>query len=561
MDPQKTPSVTHFPFIDKQSAAQAPTTSQLKPFQFAHPILDCAEARAHEAHLLKDPEAEWAAMQAAGAAIEKGIVRDYQEMRPLPKRLRLVALLGKGNNAGDAMIACQQLLAHYPRARIDLLFVEPVDALKPLPQRALQELEGRVQIISCETPGECADYHDRLLQATHGRGYHICLDGLLGMSFQPPLRPAYAALIEAINQFSAIDLRAAVDLPSGLGEEAESPVFQADMTYATGIAKSPLFQGGATQGRIRYLDLGFFTEEVPALADAVDSVLLPDLLNPLRSLRPPDVDKRSFGHLYIVGGSSFMPGALLMAVQAALRSGVGLVTAFAPVSVAATLAAQVPEAMWVPWPETSAGTLSPKALPLLMERIDRADALLIGPGMGYDRNTEFLSQQIIANVDRPVILDADALRTRTVDLIRTRKSAAGPVVLTPHMGEFVRVAKLKKPRLNSQLLLDFCRTARVTLALKGPITRICDGHHVFMNTFGGPVLSRGGSGDLLAGMIGGMMAQNNKDIPLAVARAVVYHGLAAERLARSRGQVAVRTTEVLEHLSEVLRNPAHEDLS
>ena len=285
------------------------------------------------------------------------------------------------------------------------------------------------------------------------------------------------------------------------------------------------------------------------------------MLNPLRSLRPPDVDKRSFGHLYIVGGSSFMPGALLMAVQAALRSGVGLVTAFAPVSVAATLAAQVPEAMWVPWPETSAGTLSPKALPLLMERIDRADALLIGPGMGFDRNTEFLSQQIIANVDRPVILDADALRTRTVDLIRTRKSAAGPVVLTPHMGEFVRVAKLKKPRLNSQLLIDFCRTARVTLALKGPITRICDGHHVFMNTFGGPVLSRGGSGDLLAGMIGGMMAQNNKDIPLAVARAVVYHGLAAERLARSRGQVAVRTTEVLEHLSEVLRNPAHEDLS
>jgi NAD(P)H-hydrate epimerase len=244
-----------------------------------------------------------------------------------------------------------------------------------------------------------------------------------------------------------------------------------------------------------------------------------------------------------------------MAVQAALRSGVGLVTAFAPVSAAATLAAQVPEAIWVPWPESSSGTLSPKALPLLTERIGKADAVLIGPGMGADRNTDFLAQQIVTNVDLPIILDADALRPRAIDMIRNRKSSAGPVVITPHMGEFIRIAKLRKPETDPRKLIEFSSNTRVNLVLKGPITRLCDGKHVYMNTYGGPVLSRGGSGDLLAGLIGGMIAQDKKDIPLATARAITYHGLAAERLARARGQVAVRTTEVLEFLPEVLRDP------
>ncbi|MGC6456005.1 MAG: NAD(P)H-hydrate dehydratase [Coraliomargaritaceae bacterium] len=555
MQRKQTEAVTHFPFLEKPALQTKQQPSQLKPLSFAHPILDCRAAASVESKILGNEEAEWAAMSSAGAALKQRLVLDYQELRPLPQRLRVLALLGKGNNAGDALIACQHLLADYPRAQVDLLFIEPVEALKALPKRALQELTGRVHTHFYDAGWDTAQCHAFLQEISARRGYHICLDGLLGMSFQPPLRSNYASLIDAVNQFPAIDLRAAVDLPSGCSGDPEASVFKADMTYTTGIAKAPLFQGAAPHGRVRYLDLGFFQHPDAGLETSDESILLPGLLDSLRTLRPPNVDKRSFGHLYIIGGSSFMPGALLMAVQAALRSGVGLVTAFAPVSVAATLAAQVPEAMWVPWPETSAGTLSPKALPLLTERLHRADAVLIGPGMGADRNTDFLTQQIVSTVDLPIILDADALRPRAVDLVRSRKSSAGPVVITPHMGEFIRIAKLKKPETDSQKLIEFSSSARLTLVLKGPITRLCDGKHVFINTFGGPVLSRGGSGDLLAGLIGGMIAQDKKDIPLATARALTYHGLAAERLARTRGQVAVRTTEVLEFLPEVLRDP------
>ena len=184
------------------------------------------------------------------------------------------------------------------------------------------------------------------------------------MSFQPPLRTAHICLIDAVNQFPAIELRAAVDLPSGCGGQTDEPVFKADMTYTTGIAKAPLFQGDAPHGRIRYLDLGFFDPSESDLEASSEFILLPKLLNSLRTLRPPNVDKRSFGHLYIVGGSSFMPGALLMAVQAALRPASGWSLLLRPSPSPPLLQPKYPKLCGFPWPETASGTLSPKALPL-----------------------------------------------------------------------------------------------------------------------------------------------------------------------------------------------------
>jgi NAD(P)H-hydrate epimerase len=278
------------------------------------------------------------------------------------------------------------------------------------------------------------------------------------------------------------------------------------------------------------------------------------VLDPIRRLRPATVDKREFGHLFVVGGSAYMPGALLMAVQAAVRSGAGLVTAFAPASVAASLAAQVPEAMWIPWPGTSNGTLRPRAMPLLLERINQASAVLVGPGMGKDRNTEMVVQEIIRAVECPIVLDADALRTRILEAAQKRRAHFGRIVITPHMGEFMRIAKLSQPDYTVETLRDFCRTYSVVTVLKAAITRICDGETVLYNTQGGPVLSRGGSGDLLAGLIGGILAQNNACVPTAVARGVLLHGKAAQHLARTKGQVAVRTTELLDYLPVALRS-------
>jgi len=518
-----------------------------------HPVLTAQAAIAYESAVLLGEEEEWAAMMRAGVGIAHQIVRDYQELRDPPQRLRVLALIGKGNNAGDALIACGQLLADFPRASVQLLLAAEPDTFKPLAKRAFDRLEGRVEKHRMDASSDALSVHALLEKISSGEPFDICIDGLLGVSFKPPVRETMRAMLEAVNSFEPIRLRAAVDLPSGRGDESDSLQFRANFTYATGISKRTLFEGNSECGRVRYVDLGFFKNPAVADLDGSEYLLTAEVLSPLQRLRPSSVDKRKFGHLFIVGGSAFMPGALLMSVKAAVQSGVGLVTAFAPASVAAILSAQVPEAIWVPWPETANGTLNPRAMPLLFERIDKASAVLVGPGMGRDRNTEMVAQDIIKRVEVPVVADADALRAKVVELAPKRKSEYGPIIVTPHMGEYMRIAKLSEVDASHDMLLDFCRNYKVMTVLKGAHTRICDGKSIGHNICGGPVLSRGGSGDLLAGLIGGMLAQDRSDALSAVARGLVLHGLAAQLLARDKGQVAVSITQLLDYLPQVFR--------
>ena len=520
----------------------------------ASPVLTCRQALELETSILQDESAQWAAVQRAGVSVANAIYLDFQELQPLPEKFRALALIGKGHNAADALIVCAQILADFPRASVTLLLTAEPESMKPLAKREYDNLKGRVHIHLVGEDQDEAAIHALLSEDSKGNGYAMCIDGLLGMSFVPPVRESMRTLLGAINRYEHIGLRAAVDLPSGKGDISDEMCFQADFTYATGIAKKVLFEGIANCGRVRYMDLGFFDAEPNHALHASELVLHQSILNPLRALRPASVDKRSFGHIFILGGSAFMPGALLMAVQAAVRSGVGLVTAFAPQSVAATLAAQVPEAMWVPWPETSNGTLSPRAMPLLLDRIEQCTAVLLGPGMGKDRNTEMLVQKVIQLVEQPVILDADALGIRAIELATKRKSSMGPVILTPHMGEFMHIAKLDQPDYSNETLMDFCQRYEVMTVLKSTHTRLCDGEKVWYNVCGGPVLSRGGSGDLLAGLIGGMVAKDNPSIQASIARGIVLHGEAAQHLARAHGQTAVHTTQLLDYMTDVLRS-------
>ena len=262
-------------------------------------------------------------------------------------------------------------------------------------------------------------------------------------------------------------------------------------------------------------------------------MLTPAVLEPLQRLRRSSTDKRSYGHLFILGGSRSYPGAVLMSVLAALRSGVGLVTAFVPESLAPAFAARAPEAMWVGWPETPDGSLALEGTHLLREKVSRATALLIGPGLGRERETLALAKDIVGHSPVPVVIDADTLQPDIV--------AAGsvPRILTPHAGEYARIAGVLTPAM--------------VVIQKGPITRVCIGAKTFHNFYGGPVLARGGSGDLLAGLTAGLLAQTPDDAVGAACRGTVWHGQAADALAQTHGQVAVNATQLLDFLPQVLR--------
>jgi NAD(P)H-hydrate epimerase len=493
------------------------------------PVLSAQEASGLEAGLLGgDERREWRAMQRAGRLLAEASLGDLGEAGGLPAAGRILVLAGKGNNAGDAMIAAREILARSPGAAADVVFAFGPRRLGPLAARSWRGLceagRSRVQSVGADALAP---------------RYDLCLDGIFGLSYRAPLPGEAASVIEAAAALD-IRLRAAVDLPSGLGEKG---AFRADFTYATGSVKAALL-GCANAGRPRFLDLGFFAGAGhEAKPGDRDRVVLRTVLEPLSRLRPAGSDKRSQGRLAIVGGSASYPGAVLMATLAALRSGVGLVTAFVPKQFAAAFAARAPEAMWVGLPETAAGGLSPEGVARIVDGLGRADALVIGPGMGREPETLALALEVVVASQVPMVVDADALQP---DVAR---AGSAPRILTPHAGELARIS-------GGADLRSLARELRGVVVAKGPVTRVTDGgsvHHVF---FGGPVLARGGSGDLLSGIAGGLLAQGPDGPLLAACRAAVWHGAAADLLARARGQAAVHTVQLLDFLAPALRESA-----
>jgi NAD(P)H-hydrate epimerase len=495
------------------------------------PILSCAAARGFERRYFGGAEArEWAAMEQAGAAVAEAVLRDFREIGGFPADGRLLVLAGKGHNGGDALLAARRILAQFPSARAEVVFAFGSRALRPLAQRAWQALAQAA-------PARVAVSDGR----RHPGRLDLCLDGVFGFQFRPPLPPVAAALLKRVNALP-IRLRAAVDLPSGLGDGAppDPAVFRADFTYATGCVKRPVIGDAAAAcvGRLRYLDLGFFGGEGPATRERI---LTPGVLDPLRSLRPAVSDKRTYGHLVLIGGSHGYPGAILMSVLAALRSGVGLLTAAVPASLAPAFAARAPEAMWVGMPETPHGGLALEGRRLLADGLKRATALALGPGLGREPETLALVRELVADSAIPLVIDADALQP---DIVR---AGAAPRILSPHAGEWERI------RGGAGRARRTAAFARAVVVHKGRLTRIVQaGQAERISPFGGPVLARGGSGDVLTGLLGGLLAQTPADPFAAACRGVVWHGQAADALARARGQTAAPITQLLEYLHAVL---------
>lgn len=495
-----------------------------------HPILTCEAAADYEAAVLTDEDAEWEAMSRAGRSLGQRILLDYNEVRSLPPAPRILLLLGKGHNSGDACLAADEILKMVPDAEISLYLLAEEADMRPLTRRAYDLIADRAMMAD---EGMLESYP-----------LEVCIDGLFGMQFRPPLREPARGILQGINGNPSVDLRAAVDIPSGLGDPDG---FRADITYATGIAKAPIFEETNRErvGRIRYLDIGFFPEGGEPFREDAPFLLTPNLLRGIRSLRPAGSDKRSQGHLFLVAGSRNMPGAMLMCARAAATAGVGLLTVFGPESMVPYLVGHLPEAMWVPYPETPGGGLAMEGRREILRRLDRADAVVFGPGMGREPETAQLLDDILGEIRAPVLLDADAIQPGVVSAAVNRPKDYGPVVLTPHQGEYERICGRTGPR-------EFARQTGAVLVLKGPMTRIFCGESCFVSPYGGPILARGGTGDLLAGMIGARLASSPEEVLRAACEGVVWHGRSADEWARERGSAGVRTTGLLDFLPEGL---------
>ena len=519
------------------------------------PILGTEDTKALEKEVLKGPEDTWGAMQRVGRKTALEIINDFRELKPVPENFSVLVLCGKGKNGGDSLLTCDYIMRAFPRAQVTVILYPKREDLDPLTERALLSVESRTTLHFLE-----GSVKESLLRSIIDRkspdidGLNLCIDGLLGLGFTPPLKEPLEKLMTFINAEEGIDMRASIDSPSGVAETDHGVFFNSDFCYQTGVPKSFLYGGNASYGRLRFIDCGLIKALEPANFETDEYLVSKSFLKTVSKLRPANVEKRKFGHLFILGGSTFMPGALLMTVKAAIKSGVGLVTVFAPRSIVGNLSPHAPEAMWMSLPENNMGTIAAESGEIVLAHQQHATAMIAGPGLGKSRDTEFAIQHLIKGAEVPILLDADALVPRVLEIIQKGKCQTKDIILTPHLGEFLRMTKLESFNLSTRNLIKMVQSLGATLVLKGATTRICDGSKVFMNTRGGPVLSRGGSGDLLSGIIGAQLAQYlNQDTLSASIIGVLLHGLAAEYLAQERGQLMVQTTEVLDFLPKVLR--------
>ena len=490
------------------------------------PVLSCAEAAAAEAAFLAgDAKLSWQLMNIAARGVGEAALSLLGR-----KPERILVLAGKGNNGADAFLAA----LHCARAGTEIVavFAEGGPG-RAQAQRAWSVRKKGVRI------GIVAAANLRQLAAHE---FDLIFDGILGQGFRAPLSAELRAFLRTSDALRG--LRIAVDLPSGLGDDATGPAFRADLTVSIGCLKRPLLSPKAAPfiGRLRVLDIGL------PLGETEEACVTGTALAPLTRPRRARSDKRHQGRLLIVGGSERMPGAVIMNTAAALSSGAALVTTCLPESIRAKAAVAYPEAMWRGLSTGKDGTLAANNLKELRPLLADKDAILLGSGMG--EKASGLIRAVASAVTGALVLDADALRPTVI----TAAKKVPVLVLLPHAGEFKRLSGRPASVVAARA---YARRTKSIVVLKGPLTCVTDGLRVLHVPFGGPVLARGGSGDLLAGIVASVLARRH-ELALsafdAVVLATTWHARAADWLRENHGEEAVRTTELLAGLSPVLRD-------
>ncbi len=277
---------------------------------------------------------------------------------------------------------------------------------------------------------------------------------------------------------------------------------------------------------------------------------VPDIDPPLPRLEPrrPDSHKGDYGHALLIGGSTGMAGAIAMAGIACLRSGAGLVTLATASACQATVAAFETSAMSVALVSDDEGRIAAEARDRILAEAERATVVALGPGLGRSDGLVELVGWLYRTIERPMVVDADALFALSKDTTAL-ESCPAPRVLTPHPGEFARLighAKIEHHEREA-LAIQFAERTGTTLVLKGHRTVICDGVQLALNFSGNPGMASGGSGDVLTGMITALMGQDLE--PYAAARLGVYvHGLAGDLAAAELGQIGMISSDLIRYL-------------
>jgi NAD(P)H-hydrate epimerase len=275
----------------------------------------------------------------------------------------------------------------------------------------------------------------------------------------------------------------------------------------------------------------------------------------LSTRRRPDTHKGDYGHLLVIAGSVGKTGAAAMTCEAALRMGAGLVTLAIPKSLNSIMEVKLTEVMTEPLPETPKQTLSLRAFNAILRLCENKKAVIVGPGIGTYKETESLVLKLIKTLDLPIILDADGLTSLSVQP-KTLLATKRPLILTPHPGEMARLIRCTAKEVQEDRIgvsRNFTQSYHVYLALKGHRTLIATPKgEVFINPTGNPGMASGGTGDVLTGMIGGLICQGLEPLP-SLQISVYLHGLAGDVVARELGEKSLVATDIIRKIPALLQ--------
>jgi NAD(P)H-hydrate epimerase len=494
-------------------------------------------------------------MENAGAQTARAVLEAYPR---LPAG-QAVILCGRGNNGGDGFVVARHLLNGGVRVRTLLLARrEDVKGDARVNLDILERMGAAPREIT--GAGEFPAVREGLAVAD------VVVDALLGTGSQGPARGLVAETIGLVNEAGRPVV--AIDLPSGLAAdepEPPGPAVRAHLTVTLGLPKPCLllYPAASWAGRLLVVEIGMpaplvrpRSRPLALLEDADVAEALPP--------RDPAAHKGSFGHALIIAGSAGKTGAAALAAEAAQRAGAGLVTLAVPRSLNPILEVKLTEVMTEPVAETAAQSIGREATEGLLALAQGKSVVAIGPGLGSHPDTRALVRDLVASLRTPIVLDADGINAfaGAADLL---SRAAGPLILTPHPGELSRLLGHDRDdllRRRLALVPETAKRLRATLVLKMARTLVASPQgEVRIIPTGNPGMATGGTGDVLTGLIAGLLAQG-ADPVLAASAGAYLHGLAGDLAAARLGQEAMLAGDLLGQVPEAIRRitsrPAHD---
>jgi len=509
-------------------------------------------------------------MENAGAEIAKYIIEYLISQKIYTPKILIVA--GPGNNGGDGIVAARHLLTSLENISILLLILtkHPYQGDAKINYDTILNIaktDNRIKIITNK------------LDVLKKYKPHIIIDAIFGTGFRGAPQGIYKQAIEMINISSGYKI--AVDIPSGVNGDngtVEGNAVKADLTITMGLIKTGhlLYPGKEYCGEIKIADLGVSYEKLSkpkglpyitpqkelvgqGFSLAFNTFLLDkEFIREILPKRKPDGHKGTFGSVLVVAGGKGYSGAACLASQSALYSGAGIVRLCYPENISTAIEKKLTEVIKVPLPATKQGSLAMSGYNEILEIAKNSSVIAIGPGVTTNQETKELIRKLIKTINLEMVIDADGLNNISLAYLKTLpKQKRQRIILTPHPGEFERLFGISAKEVNANRI-DICRELAkklsMTIVLKGAPTVISDDKgNVYINPTGNSGLAKGGSGDVLTGMIAGFLAQGASLID-AACLGVYLHGLSADLAVEKKTEYSLVATDLIKYLPKAIRS-------